>query len=117
MGELNSGQRDLVALGAALRSNCVPCVERYVSEARRAGLSDRQIEDAIHVADVVRRVPAQRVLDAAVASLSKAVRPETGAQETEPIGEDGGSRAPGGAPDGTRTAAQPSCADRKGRCC
>ncbi len=118
MDELSSGQRDLVALGAALGSNCVPCVERYVSEARQAGLSDRQIENAIHVADGVRRVPAQRVLDAALAVLSKSVGPKTGAPpEGERTGADQGSCAPGGTPDGTGTTAQPACADRKGSCC
>jgi 4-carboxymuconolactone decarboxylase len=118
MGELNSSQRDLVAIGAALGSNCVPCVEHYVSEARKAGLNDRQIEDAIHVADGVRRVPAQRVRDAALAVLSKSVGPGTGAPpEAERNGGDQGSRAPGGSPDRTATAAQTACADRKGSCC
>lgn len=118
MGELSSGQRDLVALGAALGSNCVRCVEHYISEARSAGLNDRQIEDAIRLADGVRRVPAQRVLDAALALLSKSVRPETGATaEAERTGTDPGSRTPGGTPDGTGTAAQPACADRKGCSC
>ncbi len=118
MGELNDSQRDLVALGAALGSNCVPCVERYVSEARKTGLSDRQIEDAVRLADGVRRVPAQRVLDAALALLSEPVRPEAGAApDAEPSEEDQGSRALGGTPDGTGTAAQPACGDGKGRCC
>ncbi len=102
MGELNGGQRDLVAIGAALGSNCVPCVEHYLSEARKAGLSDRQIEDAIRVADGVRRVPAQRVLDAALALVSKTVQSETAAP-TEAAG--------------TGRAAQPACADGKGSCC
>jgi AhpD family alkylhydroperoxidase len=118
MGELSRGERDLVALGAAVGSNCVPCVKHYISEGRNAGLSDRQIEDAIRVADGVRRVPAQEVLDAALALLPKTVQPETAAApEAERIGADQGSRAPGGPPGGTGTAAQPVCVDRKGCCC
>ncbi len=97
MGELNSGQRDLVAIGEALGSNCVPCVEHYISEARKAGLSDRQIEDAVHLADGVRRMPAQRVLDAALALLSKTAGND--AMATEGAGT------------------QPACADRKRSCC
>ena len=84
MAELSDGERDLVALGAALGSNCVPCVEHYVSEARSAGLTDRQIEDAIHLADGVRRVPAQKVLAAAFGLLSKAANEEPACADRKP---------------------------------
>jgi 4-carboxymuconolactone decarboxylase len=66
MKELSRGERALVAIGAALGSNCVPCVEHYVGEARTAGFNDQQIAEATGVADEVRQVPAKKVLDAAL---------------------------------------------------
>ncbi len=69
MDRLTNAERELVALGAALGSNCVPCIEYHIPEARKAGLSDRQINEAIGLADKVRQVPARKVLAAAVSML------------------------------------------------
>ena len=69
MDRLTNAERELVALGAALGSNCVPCIEYHIPEARKAGLSDRQINEAIRLADKVRQVPARKVLAAAVSML------------------------------------------------
>ena len=77
MEELGAGQRNLVALGAALGSNCASCAEHYVGEARQGGLTDSQIQEAIRLADGVRRVPAQKVLDHAMGLLSRTVAPES----------------------------------------
>ena len=70
--KLSSAERQLVALGAALGSNCVPCIQYHIPEARKAGFSDRQIKEAIRLADKVREVPARKVLAAALDMLSKA---------------------------------------------
>ena len=82
--DLSQRERELVALGAALGSNCVPCIEYHIPEARRAGLSDRQISAAIQMADTVRQVPARKVLGAATAIL------DTDAAHTQPEDADGG---------------------------
>lgn len=67
---LEPRERELVALGAAMGSNCVPCIEYHVPKARKAGLTDAQIREAIRVADEVRKVPARKVLEAAQQLLS-----------------------------------------------
>ena len=69
MSELTTREQTLVSLGAAIASNCVPCVEFHIPEARKAGLSDIQIKDAVQVADKVRRVPAGMVLRTALARI------------------------------------------------
>jgi 4-carboxymuconolactone decarboxylase len=69
MDHLTPRERELVALGAALGSNCVPCIEYHIPEARKAGLTDSQISEAIRLADRVRQVPAGKVLEAARAML------------------------------------------------
>lgn len=69
MTDLNPRDSELVALGAAMGSNCVPCIKYHIPEARKAGISDEQIHAAIRLADRVRRVPAQKVLDAALKAI------------------------------------------------
>jgi len=69
MSTLTDRERSLVSLGAAIASNCVPCVEYHVPGARKVGLSDPQIDEALRIADKVRRVPARTVLHAALARI------------------------------------------------
>lgn len=65
MSLLSLRDRELVALGAALASNCLPCIEFHVPAARKAGLSDAEIGEALALADKIRQVPATKVLDTA----------------------------------------------------
>lgn len=69
MSSLNNRDRELVALGASLASNCVPCIQFHVREGRKVGISDEEIEEALRVADKVRQVPARLVLETARAIL------------------------------------------------
>jgi AhpD family alkylhydroperoxidase len=72
MNDLSFTERELVALGAALGSNCAPCIEHHISEARKAGVTDPQISEAIQLADRIRKVPAAKVLNAAFQMLGGA---------------------------------------------
>lgn len=71
MKELNQREQELVILGAAMGSNCVPCIERHVPAAKEAGLKIEEIAEAIRLSDMVRRTPARKVLDAARALLTE----------------------------------------------
>lgn len=70
MSELTARDRALVGLGAALASNCIPCVEHHLPNARKAGLTDEEIQQALSLADSIRQVPARRVLARATELLS-----------------------------------------------
>jgi len=70
MNTLNPREHELVAIGAAVASNCVPCIEFHIQEARKAGLTDSEIDAAIKLADKVKRVPADKVLEAASRQLA-----------------------------------------------
>lgn len=72
MSELSPREIELVALGAALGSNCVPCIEYHIPQARKAGLSDQEIGAAVRLADRVRQVPARAVLEKAQILLALA---------------------------------------------
>jgi 4-carboxymuconolactone decarboxylase len=97
MIELNDREQSLVSLGAALASNCVPCIEFHIPGAKRAGLSDREIAAAIDIADKVRQVPARAVLETALARIetspndtADAVSSDCGCSGSDPkVGCDG----------------------------
>ena len=82
MNELNNREQSLVALGAAIASNCVPCVEYHIPGAKRAGLSDIEINEAVRIADKVRQVPARTVLETALARIE--TFPDGSADSAEP---------------------------------
>lgn len=93
MNELNSREQSLVALGAAIASNCVPCVEYHIPAAKRAGLSDIEINEAVRIADKVRQVPARTVLETALARIDTS--PEASADATgSGCGCTGSNKAP-----------------------
>ena len=73
MSDLSPRERELVALGAAMGSNCVPCVEYHIPEARKVGLTDSEIHEAIRIADKVRQVPARKVLQTSLKLLPTAL--------------------------------------------
>ncbi len=92
MSELNKREQELVSLGAAIASNCVPCIEYHIPEARKAGLSDVQIKEAVQIADKVRRVPARMVLQTALARIEG--NPTEGAGAAVPDTPDCGCAEP-----------------------
>lgn len=65
MESLNERERLFVALGAAIGSNCVPCVETIVPKAVAAGIEDWELRLALKAADYVRQKPAAKVLSTA----------------------------------------------------
>jgi 4-carboxymuconolactone decarboxylase len=71
MNNLSDRDRELVAIGAAIASNCVPCIEYHVPAARNAGLDNAEIKEAVSLADKVKRVPARKVLETARSLLGQ----------------------------------------------
>jgi AhpD family alkylhydroperoxidase len=70
MNQLTNRERELVAIGAAMGSNCASCIEFHIPEARAAGLTDLQIKEAVELADGVRLVSARNALTAASEALA-----------------------------------------------
>ncbi len=69
MPQLSPREIELVAIGAAIGSNCIPCVEYHIGAGKQLGISDDEIRTAIALADKVRRAPARKVLDAAKSAI------------------------------------------------
>lgn len=73
MNTLTPRELELVALGAAMGSNCALCVDYHIRESKRIGLTEQEIYAAIQVADNVRQVPANKALQTAVKLLPSVV--------------------------------------------
>jgi len=71
MADLTAKEIELVAIGSAIGSNCVPCVEYHINEARKLGLTDSQILQALQMAEKVKEVPAKKVSEAALKLLEE----------------------------------------------
>ena len=88
MKELTFRELELVSLGAAIASNCVPCIEFHIPAARKAGLTDPQILEAIAKADSIKQVPARKILETARAMLNTGSEtcndPDCGCSAPEP---------------------------------
>jgi AhpD family alkylhydroperoxidase len=65
MENLNERDLALVALGASIGSNCIPCTAYHLKQCKKNGLTDRQIRAAVSMAVKVKSVPAQNVLSTA----------------------------------------------------
>lgn len=76
MNELSPRERELVAIGAAIGSNCVPCGEYHIPVARKTGLTDAQIGEAIELANKVKQVPASNVYETARQLVSVGSQPD-----------------------------------------
>jgi 4-carboxymuconolactone decarboxylase len=71
MKRLTNREKELVRIGAAMGSNCIACIEYHIPEARKAGLTDIQIKEAINIAKLVKKVPADMVLEKALELVSR----------------------------------------------
>lgn len=80
MQSLNNREQLFVALGAAIGSNCVPCIESIVPKAKNAGIQDWELRLAVNAADFVRQKPAAKVLSAAKVIID-------GALDDDPVHE------------------------------
>lgn len=65
MTELNEREKELVAIGASIGSNCIPCIAFHVGKAQEAGLTQDEIEAAVTLSEEIRSVPASLVVNTA----------------------------------------------------
>jgi len=56
---------ELVAIGAAIGSNCEPCFKYHFSQARKLGVSKKDIARAVAMAAAVKEAPARAILELA----------------------------------------------------
>jgi len=62
---LNEKTKELVAIGAAIGGNCIPCLQWHYKKCRGLGISKEEIQEAIDMAKKVKEVPIQKIYKAA----------------------------------------------------
>jgi len=62
---------ELVAIGAAIASNCEPCLKFHYDQARKLGVADADMRRAVDLAQKVKETPARAVLGLASRYLDK----------------------------------------------
>ncbi len=87
--------QELVAIGAAIASNCEPCFRHHFDKARKLGVSKEDMARAVTTAKMVKESPARAVVDLAEKYLETriatreapdACRPAAGAANVAPGG-------------------------------
>ncbi len=72
---------ELVAIGAAIGSNCEPCFKYHYDQARKLGVSDADMRRAVDMAQMVKDTPARSILNLAERFVGKST-PETATKQS-----------------------------------
>lgn len=75
---------ELVAIGAAIASNCEPCFKYHYDQARKLGVSKEDMLFAVTIAQRVKEAPARTVLDTAHRYLREPEQASSMAPSTAP---------------------------------
>jgi len=62
---LTERERELVAIGASIGGNCIPCLEYHYEKCIALGFTKEQMQDAIDVAKKVKEVPNNKIYETA----------------------------------------------------
>jgi AhpD family alkylhydroperoxidase len=46
---MNKKTEELIALGASVSAHCLPCIDYHLEQAKKLGVSDKEIHDAVRV--------------------------------------------------------------------
>ena len=68
---------ELVAIGAAIASNCEPCFKYHYDKARKLGVSKEDMLRAVELAQMVKDSPARNILGIAYRYLGESQAPDT----------------------------------------
>ena len=69
---------ELIAIGASVTANCVPCLRFHLTKAREGGVTENEIREAVRVGRMVRRGAASQWDKEAAALLGQEDADEAG---------------------------------------
>ncbi len=58
---LDAKTKELVAVGAAVAGNCIPCLQWHYNKCIELGIPIEDVKDAIEMAKMVKGVPIQKI--------------------------------------------------------
>ena len=67
---MNEKTKELVAVGAAVAGNCIPCLDWHYKKCIELGIAKDEIKEAIELAKIVRNVPIKKISELAETLLS-----------------------------------------------
>jgi len=62
--------KELIAVGAAIGGNCIPCLEWHYKRCIELGIPKEEIKEAIELAKIVKNVPIKKINELAQTLLS-----------------------------------------------
>lgn len=77
--------KEMIAIGASVTANCIPCIQFHFARAREVGVTDAEIKAAVQVGKMVRN-GAARKWDEEIASLLGEVRATSVDRQAEGCG-------------------------------
>lgn len=52
--------KEMIAIGASVTANCIPCIRYHFAKAHEVGVSDTEIKAAVQIGKMVRKGSAQK---------------------------------------------------------
>ena len=71
---LDDKTRELIAVGAAIAGNCLPCLTYHFKKCRELGIFIDDIDEAIETAKTVKEVPIKKIYELACTLLERGAR-------------------------------------------
>ncbi len=68
---LNAETKELVAVGAAVAGNCIPCLQWHYNKCMELGIPIEDVKDAIEMARTVKGVPIKKIDEMAEKLLNR----------------------------------------------
>ena len=62
---LTEKEKELVAIGASMGGNCIPCLEWHYSKCIKLGFGKEEMREAFAVAKMVKEVPNKKIFETA----------------------------------------------------
>ena len=62
---LSEKEKELVAIGASIGGNCIPCLQYHYKKCKELGYSEEEMRDAIDMAKMVKEVPNKKIYETA----------------------------------------------------
>ena len=62
---LSEKEKELVAIGASIGGNCIPCLQYHYKKCKELGYNDEEMREAIDMAKMVKEVPNKKIYETA----------------------------------------------------
>ena len=62
---LSEKEKEMVAIGASIGGNCIPCLQYHYKKCKELGDNDEEMREAIDMAKMVKEVPNKKIYETA----------------------------------------------------